>query len=164
MSEYNPRPLTPAERLLAIPLLELETTAIATWCLPGLPHGTLDLPECNLVMTGTANAERYDLAMVKAAADFNRDVLLLRLLAGAYPAEADIVLRSPAEPMLLTQMRPCRINGTLWFVTKKCGRCVEVQEGGLGIHWRAPATASELFSGQEQANAEITHFLRGVTF
>lgn len=149
--------------MLAIPLLELHATTVATWRLPGLPSGLLDLPECNLVMTGTADAERFDLAMVKTATDFDRDVLLLRLMAGEYPVEADIALRSSVEPMLLTRTRPCRINGALWFIHEG-GRSVEVQETGLAIHWRAAVSTSELAAGRKQADEEIARFLRGVTF
>lgn len=155
--------MKPCERLLAIPLLELNATTVATWRLPGLPSGLLDLPECSLVMAGTADAERFDHAMVKTATDFDRDVLVLRLMAGEYPVEADIVLRTAVEPMLLTHMRPCRIGSALWF-THECGRSVEVQETGLAIHWQALASVSELVAGRKKADEEIAHFLRGVTF
>lgn len=163
MSEKN-TPLAPCERLLAIPLLELNAHTVATWRLPGLPTGTLDLPECHLVMTGTADLDRFDLAMVKTCTDFNRDVLLIRMLTGECPAEADIVLRSVAEPMLLPRLRPCRIDGSLWFVPPRLGRCVEVQESGLAIHWSAPVTTCDIEAGCERAASEITRFLQGVTF
>ncbi|MFI8667797.1 hypothetical protein ACIGGE_15320 [Qipengyuania sp. NPDC077410] len=164
MSEYTSRPLPPCERLLAIPLMELTASTVATWNLPGLPSGTLDVPECRLVMCGTADAERRDLAMLKTAVDQDRDVLLLRLLAGKRPCEADIVLSSPVEPMLLTHMLPCRFDQSLWLVPMRGGRYVSVEESGLKVHWQPPASEAEIFAGCQRADTEIARFLKGVSF
>lgn len=144
--------------------MELTASTVATWNLPGLPCGTLDVPECRLVMCGTADAERRDLAMLKTSVDQDRDILLLRLLAGECPCEADIVLSSPVEPILLTHMLPCRIDRFLWLVPPLGGRYVSVEESGLRVHWQAPTSQAELVRGCQRADAEIARFLKGVSF
>ena len=164
MSKHTSRPFPPCERLLAIPLMELTASTVATWNLPGLPKGTLDVPECRLVLCGTADAERRDLAMLKTSVDQDRDILLLRLLSGERPCEADIVLSSPVEPMLLTRMLPCRFDHSLWLVPQRGGHYVSVGENGLKVHWQAPISEAELLRGCQRADAEIARFLKGVSF
>ncbi len=164
MTEFNTRPLAPCERLLALPLLEVEATKVAEWRLPGMPQGCLDLPECGLVLSGTADLERFDFAMVKTSTDRHRDILLLRLVTGEFPALADIVLRSTAEPILLTNLIPCRLKESLWFVPRSTGRCVEVTQKGLAFRWKAPVPLQELKEGCDRMTDEISRFLRGVTF
>lgn len=164
MSQNIRRTLVPCERLLAIPLIELSASMVAEWRLPGLPSGTLDVPECGLVLTGTADTERFDLGMVKTSNDYGRDVLLVRLTTGQYPATADIVLRTPAEPILLSGLVPCRLGTKLWFVSERYGRCVTVGEGGLAIRWHAPASAIEQADGCGRASDEIERFLKGGSF
>ena len=164
MTKFNNRPLAPCERLLALPLLELEATKVAEWRLPGMPQGCLDLPECNLVLSGTADAERFDFAMLKTSTDRDRDVLLLRLVTGEFPALADVVLRSSAEPILLTNLIPCRANERLSFVPSSNGRCVEITQKGLTIHWKAPVSLQGLKEGCDRMADEISRFLKRATF
>ena len=164
MTKFNNRPLAPCERLLALPLLELEATKVAEWRLPGMPQGCLDLLECNLVLSGTADAERFDFAMLKTSTDCDRDVLLMRMTTGEFPALADVVLRSTAEPILLTNLIPCRQKERLWFVPSSNGRSVEVTEKGLAMRWKAPLAAHELKEGCDRMADEISRFLKGVTF
>ena len=164
MKELNNRPFAPCERLLALPLLELETTKVAEWRLPGMPQGCLDLPECIHLLAGTADAERFDFAMVKTSTDRDRDVLLMRMTTGAFPVISDVVLRSAAEPILLTNLIPCRQKESLWFVPRSNGRSVEITEKGLTMHWKAPVSTQELEEGCDQMADEISRFLRGVNF
>lgn len=164
MKELNNRPLAPCERLLALPLLEVGATQVAERRLPGMPQGCLDLPECGLILSGTADSERFDFAMVKTSTDRDRDVLLMRLVTGEFPALADIVLRSTAEPILLSNLIPCRLEGRLWLVLSSNGRCVEVTEKGLAMHWKAPVSSHELKAGCDRMADEISRFLKGVTF
>lgn len=162
MTKFNNRYLAPCERLLALPLLELEATKVAEWRLPGMPQGCLDLPECSLVLSGTADAERFDFAMLRTSTDRNRDVLLLRMTTGEFPALGDVVLRSIVEPILLTNLIPCRLGTTLWFVPRPNGRCVEITQKGLAIHWKAPVAPQELKEGCDRMAGEISRFLKGV--
>ena len=164
MTKFNNRYLAPCERLLALPLLELEATKVAEWRLPGMPQGCLDLPECSLVLSGTADAERFDFAMLKTSTDRNRDVLLLRMTTGEFPALGDIVLRSSVEPILLTNLIPCRLGTTLWFVPRSNGRCVQITQDGLAIQWKVPVAAQDLKEGCDRMADEISRFLKGVTF
>ncbi|MBO9510883.1 hypothetical protein [Erythrobacter sp. A6_0] len=164
MKELNNKPLAPCERLLALPLLLVGATKVAEWQLPGMPQGCLDLPECNLVLAGTADAERFDFAMLKTSTDHDRDILLMRMTAGQFPALADIVLRSTAEPILLTNLIPCRQKERLWFVPSSNGRSVEVTEKGLAMRWKAPISPKKLKGGCDRLADEISRFLRGVTF
>lgn len=164
MTKYNNRPLAPCERLLALPMLELSATSVAEWLLPGMPQGSLDLPEPRLILSSTADAERFDLPMLKTSTDCDRDVLLMRLTTGATPALADIVLRSPAEPILFTHLLPCRLGAGLWFVPRTNGRCVQVAEEGLAMRWQAPADPDELEHGFDRMADEISRFLKGVNF
>lgn len=164
MTKFNNRPLAPCERLLALPMLEVGATRVAEWRLPGMPQGSLDLPECGLVLSGTADAERFDFAMVKTSTDRDRDVLLMRMTTGAFPVLSDVVLRSAAEPILLSNLIPCRLEGMLWLVPNSNGRCVEVTEKGLAMHWNAPVACGELKAGCDRMAHEISRFLRGVAF
>lgn len=164
MTEFNNSPLAPCERLLALPLLEVGATRVAEWRLPGMPQGCLDLPECDLVLSGTADSERFDFAMVKTSTDRNRDILLMRMTTGDFPALGDVVLRSAAEPILLSNLIPCRLQATLWFVPRSNGRCVQVTEKGLAMHWKAPVAPLELKEGCDRMADEISRFLKGATF
>ena len=164
MTENRNRPFPPCERLLALPMLELSATIVADWRIPGMPKGSLDLPECGLILSGTSDAERFDLPMLKTSADCDRDVLLMRLVTGSSPALADIVLRSSAEPILLTNLLPCRLGVGLWFVPRMNGRCVQVVEEGLAMRWKAPADPDQLENGFDRMAEEITRFLKGVNF
>lgn len=164
MKEFNIRSLAPCERLLALPLLVVGATKVAEWRLPGMPQGCLDLPERDLVLAGTMDAERFDFAMLKTSTDRDRDVLLLRMTSGEFPALADIVLRSTAEPILLTNLIPCRQKERLWFVPSSNGRSVEVTEKGLAMRWRAPMSRKKLREGCDRLADEIRGFLKGVTF
>lgn len=109
-------------------------------------------------------AERFDFAMIKTSTERDRDVLLLRLVTGEFPALADIVLRSSAEPILLTNLIPCRQKKRLWFVPNSNGRSVEVTEKGLAMRWRAPVSPKELNEGCDGLADEISRFLKGATF
>lgn len=162
MKNTDNEPFAPCERLLALPLLEVGATKVAEWRLPGMPQGCLDLPECSLVLSGTADAERFDLAMVKTSTDRDRDVLLMRLVTGEFPVLSDIVLRSAAEPILLSNLMPCRLEARLWFVPSSNGRCVEVTENGLAMHWKAPVSPQDLKEGCGRMADEISRFLKGV--
>ena len=108
--------------------------------------------------------------MLKAATDQSRDVLLMRLTTGLEPNQTtavtiDAVLRSPLEPILLTNLVPCRLaDGALWFVTENRGRCLVVEPTGLSIRWRAPASPCELALGRERVAAEIDFILKGAEF
>lgn len=102
--------------------------------------------------------------MLKTSVDQDRDILLLRLLTGERPCEADIVLSSPVEPMLLTRMLPCRFDHSFWLVPQRSGHYVSVGENGLKVHWQAPTSEAELFKGCQHADAEIARFLKGVSF
>ena len=164
MTEFNNRPLAPCERLLALPLLELVATKVAEWRLPGMPRGCLDLPECGLVLSGTADAERFDFAMVKTSTDRDRDVLLMRMTTGEFPVLNDVVLRTGAEPILLSNLIPCRLEGKLWLLPSSNGRCVEVTEKGLAMHWKAPVSPQDLKAGCDLMANEISRFLRGGAF
>ena len=164
MTKFNHKPLAPCERLLALPLLEVGATKVAERRLPGMPQGSLDLPECGLVLSGTADSERFDFALLKTSTDRDRDILLMRLVTGEYPALADIVLRSAAEPILLTNLIPCRQKDRLWFVPTSNGRSVEVTEKGLALRWQAPASLQELKKGCHYMADEISRFLKGVSF
>lgn len=164
MKDFKNRPLAPCERLLSLPLLEVGATKVAEWRLPGMPQGCLDLPECGLILSGTADLERFDFAMLKTSSDRDRDVLLMRITTGAFPVISDVALRSAAEPILLTNLIPCRLEASLWFVPRSNGRCVEVTEKGLAIHWKAPASPQELKEGCDRMSDEIIRFLKGVTF
>lgn len=161
MKDFNNRPFAPCERLLALPLLELGATRVAEWRLPGMPQGCLDLPECGLILSGTADLERFDFSMLKTSTDQNRDVLLMRMTTGEFPALADVVLRSTAEPILLSNLIPCRLKESLWFVPRSNQRCVEVTQKGLAIRWRAPASLQQLKEGCDRMTAEISRFLKG---
>ena len=162
--------MSPWERLLSLPLMELEASIVASWRLRGLPSGTLDVPECNVILTSSDDADRFDLAMLKTATTQNRDVLLMRLATGVEPNQAaavtvDAVLRSPAEPILLTNLAPCRLaDGALWFVAESCDRCLVVTTTGLSVRWRVPASQSELALGRERVAAEIGFILQGAEF
>jgi len=164
MTKFNNRPLAPCERLLALPMLEVGATSVAEWRLPGMPQGSLDLPECGLVLSGTADSERFDFAMVKTSTDRDRDVLLMRMSTGDFPALSDVVLRSFAEPILLSNLIPCRLEGRLWFVPNSNGRCVELTEKGLAMRWNAPVPPQAIKEGCYRMGDEISRFLRGVTF
>lgn len=170
MSEYVNTPMQPWERLLALPLMELEASTVATWRLRGLPSGTLDVPECNVILTSSGDAERFDLAMLKTSTDQCRDVLLMRLAKGMEDDQTagvtvDAVLRSPAEPILLTNLVPCRLaDNALWFVAESNSRCLVVTATGLSVRWRAPAAQCELALGHRRAAAEIGFILKGVEF
>ena len=65
--------MSPWERLLTLPLMELEASTVANWRLRGLPSGSLDVPECSVILTSSDDAERFDLAMLKTATTQNRD-------------------------------------------------------------------------------------------
>ena len=113
MPEILNTPMSPWERLLTLPLMELEASTVANWRLRGLPSGSLDVPECSVILTSSDDAERFDLAMLKTATTQNRDVLLMRLATGMGANQTtavtiDVVLRSPLEPILLTNLVPCR--------------------------------------------------------
>lgn len=170
MPEIVNTPMSPWERLLALPLMELEASTVASWRLRGLPSGTLDVPECSVILTSSGDAERFDLAMLKTSTDQCRDVLLMRLATGvelhqAAAVTVDAVLRSPAEPILLTNLAPCRLaDGALWFVAESCGRCLVVTTTGLSVRWRAPASQSELAMGRKRVATEIGFILKGAEF
>lgn len=170
MPEILNTPMSPWERLLALPLMELEASTVASRRLRGLPSGTLDLPECSVILTSTFADERFDLAMLKTATDQCRDVLLMRLGSGkrtdqSLTVTADAVLRSPAEPILLTNLSPCRLaDGALWFVPDSCGRCLVVTALGLSVRWRTPASQFELALGRERVGAEVGFILKGAEF
>lgn len=164
MTKFNNRPLAPCERLLALPLLEVGATEVAEWRLPGMPQGCLDLPEYGLILSGTSDTERFDFAMVKTSTDRERDVLLMRMTTGEFPVLSDVVLRTGAEPILLSNLLPCRLEGMLWLVPSANGRCVEVTEKGLAMRWTAPVSPPELKEGCDRMAYEISRFLRGVAF
>ena len=170
MPEILNTPMSPWERLLTLPLMELEASTVANWRLRGLPSGSLDVPECSVILTSSDDAKRFDLAMLKTATTQNRDVLLMRLATGMGANQTtavtiDAVLRSPLEPILLTNLVPCRLaDGALWFVTENRGRCLVVEPTGLSIRWRAPASPCELALGRERVAAEIDFILKGAEF
>ena len=149
---------------MALPLLELTATMVADWRLRGMPQGTIDVPECGLILTSTADSERFDLPMLKTSTDYGRDILLMRLTTGTFPALGDVVLRSPVEPILLANLVPCRLGAALWFVPRSNGRCVEVTEEGLAVRWKTPVSPDHVKDGCDQMAGEISRFLRGVNF
>jgi hypothetical protein len=102
--------------------------------------------------------------MVKTSTDRDRDVLLMRMTTGEFPVLIDVVLRSAAEPILLSNLIPCRLKARLWYVPSSNGRCVQVTEKGLAMHWKAPVSLQELKEGFDRMADEISRFLKGVTF
>lgn len=157
--------LSSADRLSrALPLLGFDAAIISERQVTGCPGSVLDLPQRRLLIID-ADRTGIPVRTLGAIADAEtRDLLVLRsgfALAGRSSLWVDVALKTPAEPLVLTNLSLCRqADGALYAVPVIDGRTVRIEATGLAVSWRFPDAATVVEEGCRRAAFEFASLSR----